>query len=172
MSFVLRHKPQNFGLVPDPYGFVDIQELLSVFKNRYRNIQLWDIEEVVQNCPKKRFEIKGEKIRARYGHSFDVLLDIKPCEPPDHLYHGTSPAMKDVILTEGLQPITRKYIHLSKTKEEAFEVGKRKSQNPILFIVKAKDAYQKGIKFYDMGVVVLAERIPTEYLNLENDLKQ
>jgi len=69
MSFVLRHKPQNFGLVPDQYGFVEVEDLLNVLKNRYKNIQSSDIEAVVQSCPKKRFEIMGQKIRARYGHS-------------------------------------------------------------------------------------------------------
>jgi putative RNA 2'-phosphotransferase len=164
MSFVLRHKPQNFGLVPDLYGFVEIEALLTVLKNRYGEIQSSDIEKVVQNCPKKRFEIKEEKIRARYGHSIDVMLDKEPFCPPDLLYHGTSPAMKGDILTEGIQPMKRKYVHLSKTKEEAFQVGRRKSKNPIVFTVKAKEAFQRGVKFYDMGVVVLTEVILAEFI--------
>jgi len=166
MSFVLRHKPQNFGLVPDQYGFVNVQDLLTVLKNRYGNVQSSDIEAVVQNCPKKRFEIKGEKIRARYGHSIDVMLDREPFCPPDFLYHGTSPAMKDTILTEGIKPMRRKFVHLSKTKEEAFQVGRRKSKNPIVFVVEAKEAYQRGVKFYDMGVVVLTEAVPAEFIQL------
>jgi putative RNA 2'-phosphotransferase len=169
MSFVLRHKPQNFGLIPDQYGFVDLYAFLIVLKDRFRNIELSDIKKVVQNCPKQRFEIKEEKIRARYGHSFDVLPDTKPCEPPDYLYHGTSPAMKNTILIEGLMPMTRKYVHLSKTKEDAFSVGKRKSQNPILFIVNAREACRRGIKFYDLGVVMLTEKIPIEYLQLMDE---
>ncbi len=170
MSFVLRHKPQNFGLVPDEYGFVEIEDLLTVLKNRYGNIQSSDIETVVQNCPKKRFEIKGEKIRARYGHSVDVMLDREPSQPPDFLYHGTSPAMKESILTEGIKPMRRKYVHLSKTKQDAFQVGRRKSKNPIVFTVKAKEAYQRGIKFYDMGVVVLTLEVPSEFIQLPNEL--
>lgn len=164
MSFVLRHKPQNFGLVLDQYGFVETEDLLTVLKNRYGNIQSSDIEEVVQSCPKQRFEIKGEKIRARYGHSIDVTLDREPSPPPEHLYHGTSPAMKGAILTEGIKPMRRKYVHLSKTKEEAFQVGRRKSKNPIVFAVKAKEAHQKGVKFYDMGVVVLTEAVSAEFI--------
>jgi putative RNA 2'-phosphotransferase len=168
MSFVLRHKPQNFGLKLDPFGFVDISDLLSVLQNRYGSVQLSDIESVVKNCPKKRFEIKGEKIRARYGHSIEVQLDTEPSEPPLYLYHGTSPAMKDTILGEGLKPMRRRYVHLSKSKEEAFQVGSRKSKNPLVFTVKAKEAFQKGIRFYDMGVTVLAEFVPSEFVELVN----
>jgi putative RNA 2'-phosphotransferase len=166
MSFVLRHKPGNFGLKLDPFGFVEINDLLSVLQNRYGNVQLSDIERVVKNCPKKRFEIKGGKIRARYGHSIEVLLDTEPSEPPLYLYHGTSPAMKNTILSGGLKPMKRRYVHLSKSKEEAFQVGGRKSKNPIVFAVKAKEAFQRGTRFYDMGVTVLAEFVPSEFVEL------
>jgi putative RNA 2'-phosphotransferase len=166
MSFVLRHKPQNFGLKLDSLGFVDINDLLIVLQNRYGSVDLSDIEGVVKNCPKKRFEIKGEKIRARYGHSIEVELDTQPSEPPLYLYHGTSPAMKNTILGEGLKPMKRRYVHLSKSKEEAFQVGRRKSKNPIVFTVKAKEAFQRGAKFYDMGVTVLAEFVPSEFIEL------
>lgn len=166
MSFVLRHKPENFGLRLDPFGFVDIGDLLSVLQNRYGKVDLSDIERVVKNCPKRRFEIKGEKIRARYGHSLPVQLDIEPSEPQEYLYHGTSPAMTNTILGEGLKPMKRRYVHLSKSKEEAFQVGRRKSKSPVVFTIKAKEAFQKGIQFYDMGVTVLAEFVPSEFMEL------
>lgn len=168
MSFVLRHKPENFGLRLDPFGFVELDSLLSVLQNRYGNVQLSDIERAVKNCPKGRFEIRGEKIRARYGHSIAVQLDIQPSEPPEYLYHGTSPAMKNTILGEGLKPMRRKYVHLSKSKEEAYQVGGRKSKNPMVFTIKAKEAYRNGIKFYDMGFVVLSEFVSSEFIQLIN----
>jgi putative RNA 2'-phosphotransferase len=168
MSFVLRHKPENFGLKPDPFGFVNTRDLLLVLQNRYGNVQLPDIERVVKNCPKGRFEIKGEKIRARYAHSIEVQLDTQPSEPLEYLYHGTSPAMKNTVLAEGLKSMQRKYVHLSKNKEEAFQVGRRKSQSPIVFTIKAKEAFQNGIKFYDMGIVVLTEFVPSEFIELVN----
>lgn len=168
MSFVLRHKPENFGLKLDPFGFVNTKDLLLVLQNRYGNVQLSDIERVVENCPKGRFEIKGERIRARYGHSVEVQLDTRPSEPPEYLYHGTSPAMKNTILTEGLKPMKRRYVHLSKSKEEAFQVGRRKSKSPLVFIIKAKEAFRRGIDFYDMGRVVLSRFVPSELIELEN----
>ena len=51
MSLVLRHKPENFGLRLDPFGFVDLSDLLAVLQNRYGNVDLSDIERVVKNCP-------------------------------------------------------------------------------------------------------------------------
>jgi putative RNA 2'-phosphotransferase len=171
MSFVLRHKPQNFGLVPDQHGFVRINDLLTVLKNRYENVHASDIEKVVQSCPKRRFEIRGENIRARYGHSIDVVPDEAPCQPPDCLYHGTSPAMKQSILTEGIKPESRRFVHLSKTSHEALQVGKRKSKNPMVFTVNAKEAHRQGIRFYDMGLVVLTEGIPAEHIRFSDQIE-
>lgn len=169
MCFVLRHKPQNFGLLPDQYGFVRTADLLDVLKNRYGNVQPSDVEAVVENCPKNRFEIKGQNIRARYGHSIDVLLDLEPSPPSDVLYHGTSPSMTKAIVEEGLRPMRRRYVHLSKTKDEARKVGRRKSKNPIVFAVKAREAYEEGVEFCDIGAVVLTEALPAEFVRLAQE---
>jgi putative RNA 2'-phosphotransferase len=164
MCYALRHQPQKFGLKPDPYGFVGVDALLAVLRDRYGSVQPSDIEIVVQGCPKRRFEIREEKIRARYGHSIDVRLDAKACQPPELLYHGTSPAMKDSILEEGIKPMKRKYVHLSKNTVEAVHVGRRKSKNPIVFAVEAEEAHDQGIRFYDMGLVVLTAEVPARFV--------
>ncbi|MGB2769309.1 MAG: RNA 2'-phosphotransferase [Candidatus Zixiibacteriota bacterium] len=58
----------------------------------------------------------------------------------------------------------RKYVHLSKTREEALQVGRRKSKNPIVFTVEAKRAYEQGITFYHIGLVVLTEVVPAGFV--------
>ena len=58
----------------------------------------------------------------------------------------------------------RKYVHLSKIREEALQVGRRKSKNPIVFTVEAKGAYEQGITFYDIGLVVLTEVVPASFV--------
>lgn len=169
MSYVLRHDPQKFGLKADSYGFVGVQDLLGVLGDRFGLVDVSDMERLVEDCPKRRFEIRGKKIRARYGHSIDVMLDIPPCQPPELLFHGTSPAMKDSILEEGVKPMKRKYVHLSKTTEEAFQVGHRKSKSPIVFAVKAREAHEQGIRFYDMDLVVLTEKVPARFIQFAGE---
>lgn len=164
MSYILRHDPRKFGLEPDSYGFVAVQDLLAVLRDRHGDLESSDLERAIQECPKGRFEIRGESIRARYGHSIDVMLDIPPCQPPEFLFHGTSPAMKGSILEEGIKPMKRKYVHLSKTTEEAFQLGNRKSKNPVVCAVEAKEAHDEGIRFYDMGLVVLTTEVPARFV--------
>jgi putative RNA 2'-phosphotransferase len=164
MSYILRHDPQKFGLKLDSYGFVAVQDLLGVLGERFGAVDASDLKRAVEDCPKRRFEIRGESIRARYGHSIDVMLDVPPCRPPELLFHGTSPAMKDSILEEGVKPMKRKYVHLSKTTQEALQVGHRKSKSPIVFTVKAREAHEQGIRFYDMDLVVLTEEVPARFI--------
>jgi putative RNA 2'-phosphotransferase len=77
--------------------------------------------------------------------------------------------MKDTILAQGLKPMTRRYVHLSKTKREAFEVARRKSKIPTIFVVKAREAHKEGMEFYDIGAVVLTEALPAEFIQLAQE---
>lgn len=161
---MLRHSPQKFGLYPDPKGFVLLDDLLKVLQKRFRNVDRKEVEEVVSESPKERFEIKQEKIRARYGHSFWVDLHLKPFVPPEFLYHGTLPELEEKIKKEGLKPMERKYVHLSKTPEEAIKVGRRRSPDPLVFKILAQRAHKKGIQFFDRGLIVLVRYVPPEFL--------
>lgn len=164
MSLVLRHSPQKFGLYPGPDGFVLLHDVLKVLQKRFPNIDRKEVEELVSRSSKERFEIKQERIRARYGHSFWVDLDLKPFVPPEFLYHGTVPELEEKIKREGLKPMRREYVHLSKTVEEAAKVGQRRAINPLVFRVLARKAHQNGIQFFDRGMIVLVKYVPPEFL--------
>ncbi len=166
ISLILRHRTKDFTLKQDPFGFVLIKDFLRVLKRRFPEITSSEIEYVVKNCPKQRFEIKGEKIRARYGHSLKIDLDEKPKKPPLFLYHGTSPSFVQRIKKDGLKPMRRQYVHLSKTVDQAIEVGKRRAKKPVVFKIFAHKAFERGILFYDMGEVVLVQNIPAEFLKI------
>ena len=60
--------------------------------------------------------------------------------------------------------MSRQYVHLTTDTETAIKVGYRKSTNPVLLAIKAKDAYENGIKFYIGNEYVwLADSVPSEY---------
>jgi len=119
----------------------------------------------VENQKKRRFEIKDDKIRALYGHSV-LKISYKESEPPEFLYHGTSRKNVNRILKEGLKPMKRKYVHLSLSREEALEVGKRHDRNPQILLILSKKAYERGIKFYKAGDIYLTEHIPPEFIKV------
>ena len=164
MTLVLRHSPEKFGLKLDSRGFVSLDVFLKVLQNRFSKIELMDIQKIVNSSPKERFEIKGDRIRARYGHSIRVNLEMKPFQAPQFLYHGTSPEAGEKIKREGLKPMKREYVHLSKTLNEAIAVGRRKSKRPLILKILAQRAQKEGTNFYDRGLVVVVKYLAPEFL--------
>jgi len=166
MSKILRHTPEQFGVVLDHEGFCDIDELIMGLQAEVRwfGISREDIIQVVQNCSKQRYEIVNDYIRANYGHSAG-RLDYKQSAPPPVLYHGTNTKVIHKILTEGIKPMGRKYVHLSEGLEFAALAGKRRGELVILQ-VNSLEADINKVKFYVANNGVwLADYIPPEYLS-------
>lgn len=124
-----------------------------------------DIEQVVRNSDKQRFEIEGGRIRARYGHSHDKV-QYAPGEPPAFLYHGTNKKALQSILNEGLSPMSRQYVHLSEGIHFATMAGSRRGELVILKVDTLRTK-QLGVTFYYAGNEVwLADRVLLESLTV------
>ena len=163
MAYLLRHEPS--GLEVDDDGFVDLYRLLDKLHDRWSGLTTDDVREVVERDPKGRYEIKGERVRARYGHSIDVNPDLSPADV-DVLYHGTTKKAAESILDEGLKSKGRQKVHLSRTVEEAINVGKRRTSNPVVLKVNARDARKAGIKIERASDrVFVSEDIPPEFVS-------
>ena len=166
LSYILRHHPEEADLELDELGFTNFNKLLDSLKGtKYSWADKDDIEFLINKSGKDRFEIRSNKIRALYGHSVDVEIN-NPVEPSSILYHGTSPRSLDSILEEGLKPMNRQYVHLSKSKEEAYDVGKRHCNDPVILKINAKSAWNEGIKFYERPDVFLVKSLPPKYIEI------
>ncbi len=146
LSTLLRHRPRDLML--DDAGFASLHDVLQTLKASETSVR-----EVVRDSDKQRFEILedqgGAKIRARYGHSVVPVVDYQPITPPEILYHGTSRKALEAIRHEGLRSMDRQYVHLSIEREIALSVGRRHDSNPTILIVRAGEAHQDGVEFYN-----------------------
>lgn len=159
MSYILRHHPPESM---EKNGFMDFDKLVEMVKTQY-NIDKKFIEFVVQTDSKGRFEIKNNTIRAVYGHSVPVNVDL-PSSDISVLYHGTTKKAADRILQEGIKPKSRQKVHLSPSKEIAIEVGKRKCENPVILKIKLK---RNVIVKKASDSVYVADFIPPELISIE-----
>lgn len=172
LVYVLRHHPEELGFSLGEDGFVGIDTMLEALSKHktYSWVTKQDILLTVERQKdKKRLQIEGEKIRARYGHSTKNIEEIHypAVKPPPFLYHGTAQENMASILEKGLLPISRKYVHLSDTKEIAQRVGRRHSRDIHLFIVLCEEAERAGIEFYHPEPQIwLAEKIPPQFLKI------
>lgn len=168
VSHALRHAPWLYELELDEEGWVDIEPLLDrlrFVRDDWRDLAERDLEEMVTCSDKPRHEIQAGRIRALEGRSTAGLLRRTPAAPPETLYHGTAAQAVGNILSDGLRPVKRRYVHLSPDVLTAGEVAKRKSPRTVVLQVDARKAADAGVRFYEGNERVwLAERIPSEYI--------
>ncbi|MGH7926989.1 MAG: RNA 2'-phosphotransferase [Candidatus Binatia bacterium] len=167
LSYLLRHRPTEYPLVFDRHGFVAWADVVELIQERYYDATEEEVRAVVNRPEKKRFELRDDKVRATYGHSFPVDLGLEPVEPPEELYYGTARDLAQSILRDGLKPRDRRYVHLSASLEEAEAVGKRRDPAPAIIVVDTRAARQANVTFYLSGPLYLAENVPPQFLSLK-----
>lgn len=164
MAYLLRHDRNQYQLSMDRNGFVRIEDLLAILRTRWPWADELHVREVVERSEKRRYLIVGDRIRANYGHSILVDVELPAVRPPEFLYHGTTSTAVEKILREGLRPMDRNYVHLSGTREEAVDVGKRRQKRPVVLNICARKAWEDGVEFRRSHTVYLVKRLEPEYL--------
>lgn len=166
MSYVLRHDPQAIGLLLDPEGWAQIEDLVRLSQVSRTPLTNELIAEVARTSDKKRFSISadGLSIRANQGHSITVDLNLEAKIPPDILFHGTAHHFLTSIASEGLVRGSRHHVHLSLDRETAEKVGRRHGA-PVVLVVLAGFMHRDGCLFYlSENGVWLTDRVPPQYI--------
>ncbi|MEV8524538.1 MULTISPECIES: RNA 2'-phosphotransferase [unclassified Streptomyces] len=166
LSKHLRHQPERIGLALDPNGWVEIDVLLRAAAAHRFPITRAELDHVVATNDKRRFAVRGDRIRASQGHTVAVDLGLPPAEPPAYLYHGTVARNLEAIRSEGLRPMDRHHVHLSTDRETAGQVGARRGR-PVVLSVDAGAMHRAGHVFHvSANGVWLTDAVPPEYLRL------
>lgn len=166
ISLILRHKPDAAGISLDEHGWANVADLIDGVNATDWSINMEVLEDIVRTDSKGRYSFNKDKtlIRANQGHSIPVDVELQQAEPPAVLYHGTATRFVGTIKIEGLKPMSRLYVHLSKDYETAVKVGKRHGE-PVVFEVDAKRMSKDGKSFYlSQNGVWLTKYVKPEYL--------
>lgn len=169
MAGVLRHFPRRFRLDMDEHGWVKLYSFVEAVRARRRDfrwLRVHHIQAIVETDEKGRYQIKSGLIRATYGHSIDVDLDLPTDNIPDKLYYPTTEEEIDILLENGLKPADRRKVHLSKSKKDAEIAGRFRVNNPVIIEVDAKKAIEDGIVIKRAGnTVFIVDEVPNKYLS-------
>jgi putative RNA 2'-phosphotransferase len=166
LALVLRHRPATVGVALDPEGWVAVAELLSALDAHGWATTRKQLAEVVDTNDKQRFEwdLEGDRIRARQGHSVEVDLALPAVVPPDVLYHGTPVRNLGSILATGLDRRQRQHVHLSADVATAEKVGARRGEFVVL-VVDAARMHADGHEFrVSTNGVWLVDAVPAAYV--------
>ena len=167
LSLVLRHQPEAIGLKLDKHGWAEIDELLTLLEKNGDRISRDQLGSIVENDNKNRYAIDadGLRIRANQGHSIEVELGLPAIEPPEILFHGTVKKFLEAIACSGLDAGSRQHVHLSRDRETAINVGKRRG-SPIILRVRSAAMHAEGHEFYcSNNGVWLTKHVPVQYID-------
>jgi len=168
MAGILRHFPDRYGLEMDANGWIDLRDFITAVSTKNRRFGFLKPNHIlglIQTDPKGRYEFRDGRIRATYGHSLDVDLDLPTENIPDVLFYPTSEEGLGVLLGAGLRPSDRKMVHLSGTFHAAVEAGRVRIQAPVIVEIDTKAARASGIVIKKAGkTVYLAKEVPPEFL--------
>ncbi len=168
LTGVLRHFPDRYGLQVDAHGWIDLNEIARAIAQRhpaYRWLRPHHLVAIAETDAKGRYEVRGEKVRATYGHTLEVDLDLPTEGIPDHLYYPVTREEATIVLEVGLRPSDRRKVHLSKTAADAAAAGRVRTPEPIILEVDTQKAREQGIVIMQAGkTVYLADRVPAELL--------
>lgn len=167
LSLILRHRPEEVGLVLDPQGRVPLEDLVRALRaHGWEDLGMEDVLEVTR-LDARRFQLEDGMIRARYGHSVTLQQPGPAVRPPEWLYYAVPAAEQDRVRADGLRPGQRRYVHLCLTPQEAARQLQRHGTAGVVLPVLARRAHAAGIPFYQAtDHLYLAPRVPPEFLCL------
>lgn len=163
LAYILRHSKtidRQLG------GWIDISDVVN-----HTGYPADVIQEIVNVDSKGRFEIDetNNLIRALYGHSVQVNLEYPEMQPPTILLHGTASNAVGLIMSNGLCPRSRQFVHLTDDFDIAINTGKRHG-NSIVLNIEADKMCKDDCKFYNPAPHVwLVSSVPPQYIKLMNE---
>lgn len=161
LSWLLRHGAPSVGLPMDAAGWAPIVDVM-----RFTALTRADLDEVVRDNTKARFEVDGDRIRATQGHSIAggaVSIDALEAswdryEGAGPLWHGTHADAVVGIARDGIQPVSRTHVHLAASTDS--HVGKRANVS-VLLEVSAPRLRDAGLAiFRSPNGVLLTRHVP------------
>ena len=166
LAYMLRHQPEDFDLELDAHGFAEFEDVVRALNERLGEpIHDEDVLEAIESGDRPRYQVTDDKIRALYGHSFPIDPG-EPSEPPELLYVGVGSRDAGRATRHDLRGGRRAFLHLALTFEDAVETGRRIAPEYAVITVRAKQAHDDGVEFFDRHSLFLAEAIPTDYIEV------
>ncbi len=165
LVYILGHRPDEFGLVPDSDGFVTYKELLQAIHEEpdWHYVRQSHINEVLLGKDRILFQPGDNRIRtAERRWQFDIE---KPSQPlPKLLFTPVRRKAHPVVMEKGLKSGQGKYLVLSPDLEMAERIGRRRDQKPVLLEVMADAAQSEGVLFYPFGNLFLSPEISPRFI--------
>ena len=166
LHYILGCRPDEFGLVPDPQGFVPEKDLLKALaeESGWKHVRHAHLHEIALTVPSAPIEFREKNIRAKMRDH--LPRPVHPENPPKILYTCIRKRAHPVVMQKGLVPTRNDYVILSDEPRMAERIGKRLDPSPVLINVNVSQSMAMGVEYQRFGDnLFLASPIPPECIS-------
>jgi putative RNA 2'-phosphotransferase len=163
ITYILGHRPDEFGLIPDGQGFVKSKSLLKAVNEEpgWRYVRLSHLHELTLSLQPSPIEMNANLIRA--NDRADLPGRTRPSQLPKLLFTAVRRRAYPVVLEKGIPPGGDGYIVLSGDEQMAIRLGRRMDNDPVILTVHTNASPTADIAFQQYGIgLYLAQHIPVE----------
>jgi len=159
LVYILGHRPDEFGLVPDEEGFVAVKDLIQALHEEpgWGHVREGHIREILVGKDRALFESREERIRVM-DRRWSVDPEPQTDPMPKILFTPVRRRAHPHALEKGLR--SGRFLVLTPDRAMAERIGRRKDQKPVLMEVMTDPARQQGIPFFPFGQLLLTPEIP------------
>ena len=165
LHYILGYRPDEFGLVPDPDGYVPVKELLKVIheEENYGYVRESHIREILLGPDRFLFELMDQRIRS-LERQWEPDLSTPCPDLPAILFAPIRRRAHAHVMEKGLSAGNNKYILLTPEKDFAEKIGRRTDPEPVLLEILANEAGRVGNLFLMFGDLFLTKEIPVRFI--------
>jgi len=165
LVYVLGRKPDEFGLIPDPDGFISYKELLQAIHEEpgWQYVTRSHIHEVLMGKDRPLFLWEENRIKV-LERSWQWDVDRPSPGVPNILYTPIRTRAHPMVMERGLRSSEAGYLSLSPDREMALRIGKRRDMKPVVLEVRASAAQREAVLFYSFGHLFLSHEIPAKFI--------
>ena len=159
MLYMLGHRPDEFGLVPDKDGWLTFKEILWALHEEpgWEYVREVHLREVLAGEERSLFEWEEERVR-----TVQRRWRLNPPEPapevPKILFIGVRRRAHPHVMEKGL--LSTGFLVLSPDRGMALRVAGRRDPKPVILEITTALARNEGVAFHAFGNLFLASRIP------------
>jgi putative RNA 2'-phosphotransferase len=164
LTYILAHRPDEFGLVPDPAAFVTLKELLRAIHEEpgWGYVREGHLREVLIGKGRDLFVWEDDRLKA-VEQRWQLDLQTPAVNIPKILFVAIRRRAHVHVMEKGL--LSDRPIVLSPNQDMALRIGRRRDPKPIQLEVMTGPAQQQGVSFYAFGDLYLAGEIPPEFIS-------
>jgi putative RNA 2'-phosphotransferase len=160
MLYILGHRPDEFGLVPDQDGFVPFKELIWALHEEagWGHVRQGNISEVLLGKDRHLFQTKENRIRA-VARQWHQDLHIPVSDLPKLLFLPIRRKAHGHAMEKGLKSMGNHFLVLTPDRDMGMRIGRRRDQKPILLEVSGTASLQEGHLFQAFGELFLTREV-------------